>query len=263
MKPKKPKQEESPSVRPSAFDLRVIREEWSEADLALRYSRAHALRILRRHYKATIPDIASQMMRAIQMEIIQSHIDCLNLDAWLETKGMPPKYVKGLASLHEKRVIDALHFRAWDAITQPPRPTKSQLLSRKAQLVLHRIRERLRDGNSPTDAISLESFPIKRMAEDGDADFFTSLGSLVSEAKKRPDKYSKRPLSSLIVKAWLPLRLWECPANGLLAYERCTEAATLIDMKPLQFDEFAKAWKNVRTRAMKTTVEHTQSAYAN
>ncbi|MFZ4595983.1 MAG: hypothetical protein ACOYOF_17115 [Verrucomicrobiaceae bacterium] len=207
----------------------------------------------------------------VKIDMMQATGDCRALDSRCRKKGLEPIYVDAFASFHEKLAIDALHFRACEQIKEMSAGKKPQSKARAAgdyeqsaaKLVLHRIKERMRDGNTCAESLQHESGMIQRMATDGNTGFFVSLGSLVSEAKRKPEKYSDRPLSGWILRAWLPLCLWECPADGVEAHQRIERAAELLDKAAPSYPQFLTAWRNVRKRAMKAAVNYSgQSAKA-
>ena len=270
MKATKTKQKPPLHVTLSALEQRAQREGWSDADRANRASRAQALRTFHGHYKAAAPGTSWHMIRLVKIDMMQATADCKALDSQLAKKGFEPIYVKALATFHSKKALDALHFRACEQFREMSAGKKPQSKARAtgdyeqsaAKSMLHRIKEQMRDGNTCAEALKHESGMIQLMATHGSTAFFISLGSLLSEAKRKKDKYSKRTLCGWIVKRWLPLRLWECPENGRTAHERFTQAAKLLNKEAPSYTEFLKAWRNVRSRAMKAAVEYAQKAKA-
>ena len=249
----KAKPHNPPPAKLSALEQRSEREDWSQADRTNRTSRAQALRLLHRHYKAADPQRVWHLLRLIQIHMMRCTADCRELDRLRHARGDEPLFVEAFATFDDQRVFDALHFRACEQIkAEKPLGDRAKRLS---ATVLGIVKDRMRDGCTSTEVLKAESRLIERMASEGNTAFFEALGALLNEARRRPEKYSKRTLSDWIVRAWLPLCLWECPINGIEAHTRITEAASLLGLEAPAMKPFRKAWQNVRRRAMKMTVD--------
>jgi hypothetical protein len=221
-------------------------------EIGLRKSTAAALRFLRRHYSTESRRDRLRMMRHIASAITSATLYCRELDIALIKAGGSPMYVENFAVFDDLGAIQALHFVAasdaqsdfYGSISSFNDPWETRV----ASLGIHRIRERMRSGNCPGDALKLEDFVIQRMAVEGNTDFFRRLGQLISEAQRRPEKYGDRNASAGIVQAWLPLRFWECQPDGWEAYRRYRDAVEIRGQVPPSFEQFRSAWQNVRKR---------------
>ncbi|WP_050030979.1 hypothetical protein [Verrucomicrobium sp. BvORR034] len=113
--------------------------------------------------------------------------------------------------------------------------------------LLHRVRERLRDGFPPKNALAYYASDIQARHEAGRVQFAIDLGRELEQALRKPERY-QRSTSDWLLRLWLPLRFWECPANGETAYHRFTQAAKLLGQVPVGFPAFLTAWRNGRAR---------------
>lgn len=113
--------------------------------------------------------------------------------------------------------------------------------------LLHRVRERLRDGFPPENVLAYYASDIQARHEAGRVQFAIDLGRELEQALRKPERY-QRSTSDWLLRLWLPLRLWECPANGETAYHRLTQAALLMGQVPVGFPAFLTAWRNGRAR---------------
>ncbi len=113
--------------------------------------------------------------------------------------------------------------------------------------LLHRVRERLRDGFPPENVLAYYASDIQARHEAGRVQFAIDLGRELEQALRKPERY-QRSTSDWLLRLWLPLRLWECPANGETAYHRLTQAARLMGQVPVGFPAFLTAWRNGRAR---------------
>lgn len=113
--------------------------------------------------------------------------------------------------------------------------------------LLHRVRERLRDGFPTENVLAYYARDIQARHEAGRVQFAIDLGRELEQALRKPERY-QRSTSDWLLRLWLPLRLWECPANGETAYYRFAQAAKLLGQVPVGFPAFLTAWRNGRAR---------------
>ena len=121
------------------------------------------------------------------------------------------------------------------------------------KFTLERMREDLRDGRSAEYTLGVHSDSILSMAENGKSGFFEELGDTLRKHRREP---FTRNLSEWIVRAWLPLCLWECEPDGFDAHERFCSAAELLELDFARKDnarflvQFVDAWRNVRSKKL-------------
>jgi hypothetical protein len=254
---------EKPAPAPSAAASRAAREEWSEADLQARSSQAKALRILRRHYRQYMPGHVGAMVGRARLGMLQTIVDCTALDQHLADRGEAPRYMSDFATFHSEGALRGLHCLAIDSLTKArKKPTPMQSAFKNgdertgtAKFILHRVRERLRDGWNLDQTIQLESDQITKMAREGNSAFFANLGEIMKDRVRKPKSF-ERTTTGWILRAWLPLCLWECAPDGSEAYGRCMDAADLIGIPMPPEIQFITAWRNVRNRVIKQNAPH-------
>ena len=242
----------------TARERRANREGWGSTDLACRESQAKALRILRAHYRKAAPQMAGRMILACKLEILHAIEDLSALDDALKNQGHTPRYMEDFADFHSDGALQALHFLALHSIKAKPSPiqkayNESGELAARGKLILHRIREGLRDGWTADQAIARESENIASIIGAGQSSFLVDLGQIVKDWRRNPEKF-KRTNTDWLMKIWLPLCLWECPADGTEAEQRCRDAAEIVGLPMISFGEFLNAWRNVRSRVMKSKI---------
>jgi hypothetical protein len=255
---------EPPSLeRQTALEMRAARMEWSELDLMIRKEIAGAARAIRNHRRRHNPGTADFFTYSAILQMRQAANDCRVLDQALAARGSSARYLPSLIFNHPA-ALSGIHCRTLEEyreLTDRKTPAfkamadgcKSTAYRKRA---LEVIRESLRDGYGADDALRVNEGWIREMVSVGDAKFFEELGDLLRKHRQDP---IERGLTEWIVRSWLTLCLWECPANSYSAYSRFKEAANLLgvqlhNLPPIEkrfFKErFERAWKNVRAKTM-------------
>ena len=124
----------------------------------------------------------------------------------------------------------------------------------EGKFTMERFREALRDGRSVEQVLASFSASLSSLAEQEQARFFEELGDLLRKHRRTP---LQRSLTGWIVRAWLPLCLWECAPDGDEAFQRFRHAVDLMQLPLLGADpdkvyhQFVEAWRNTRSKKMK------------
>lgn len=169
----------------------------------------------------------------------------------------PPEDASGSSSSPSSLASLVGHLHRWsirdsEKVSQVGRSARAAAREGDAEKamdkrLLHRVRERLRDGFPPENVLAYYASDIQARHEAGRVQFAIDLGRELEQALRKPERY-QRSTSDWLLRLWLPLRLWECPANGETAYHRLTQAALLMGQVPVGFPAFLTAWRNARTR---------------
>ena len=263
MTPKKKREAPAaPNRLQTAMAQRAEAMGWSEHKRAARKEMAGVLRNLRTHYRKQIPHHWRFMVGSAQIQMHQAVMDCQSLDDLRMERGDPALYMESFAVCNNSDALAGIHCRAYAQLLPHSRaktPASKASASGDEQKVnwkfaLERIREALRDGRSVEYALYIQADDIHSMAENGQAGFFEDLGGLLRKHRETP---FKRDLSAWIVRAWLPLRLWECGTDGFEAHKRLCHAADLMGLDfpgagdPIFYHQFVTAWRNTRSKKMK------------
>ena len=81
----------------------------------------------------------------------------------------------------------------------------------EASLLAFAFREKVLDGFTPQQALQFFADRINQAAQEGSAAAFLRLGDAVRGFMQNPDS-RERHIAAWILRAWLPLSLWECNA---------------------------------------------------
>jgi hypothetical protein len=243
---------------------------------ACRSSQAKAFWRLRAHYRKTLEDHrwARIYLSEARMIIRQAVVDCGRLDDATWGTDFKPVQMSCVASfLHLPEPLEAIHFIAIYEIKQafsprdPVRQMTNQILATndtetkirlkqhlEAKSLLKVFRQWLRDGYSASYILQMQG--IQRAISSGNEEAIIQLGRLLYENQKKPEKYAHRSLKEWIIRAWLPLELWDCPADGVVALKRLKNAASLMetvtpDDEAKRDQELLAAWKKVRTEVFR------------
>jgi len=252
----------APNRLQTAIAQRAEAMGWSEHDRAARKEIAGVLRNCRTHYRKQMPDHWQFMVRSARIQMRQAVMDCQSLDDLLMERGDPALYMESFAVYNNSDALAGIHCRAYTELLPHSRaktPASKALASGdehkfKWKFTLERIREALRDGRSVEYVLSIQADDMHSMAENGQAGFFEDLGDILHKHRKTP---FKRNLSDWIVRAWLPLCLWECDKDGREAHSRFCDAAELLGLDfpgagdPRFYHQFVTAWRNARSKKMK------------
>lgn len=246
----------------SAIDRRAEKNGWSPADRLARQSFAAAARSIRSHYRQEMPDHSKLMIGSAVNQMRQAMLDCRRLDELRAHHGLPPLFVENFTVYNHSAALAGIHCRALaelKALYDGKTPAFSAMKEGDAKKAfgkrtLELIRESLRDGWPLERAMAINSDGIQRMIVENYPPFFVELGDLFRTHGRKP---FQRDLSAWIVRAWLPLCLWECESDGEEAYLRFSHAAELMELNlqgadPAKFyHTFITAWRNVRSKKMK------------
>ncbi len=259
----KKKRKTPPTVKrlQTAMDRRAKDMGWSEHDRAARRRMAAALRTCRAHYRKHLPHHWRFMVRSARIQILQAVRDCRTLDALLLERSLPPVMMEAFTEYNHSGALAGIDCRAYAelaVLTQGKRPSSKVSASGEPnkftwKFTLERVREALRDGRSVEYALDLYADTIQSMALSGQAGFFEELGDLFRKHRSTP---FKRSLTDWIVRAWLPLCLWECSADGHEAHSRFCQAADLLELNfpgaedAVFYHQFITAWRNTRSKKM-------------
>ncbi len=234
---------------------------WSEHDRAARNRMAETLRNCRAHYRKHLPHHYAFMVRSAQIQMHQATMDCKTLDDLLQARGLPPQMVESFTEFDHSAALAGIDCRAYAelaALSQSKKTCSKVSASSepnryKWKFILEKIREALRDGRSAEYTLDLHAGNIQSMAENGQAGFFEELGDLLRKHRRTP---FKRSLTDWIVRAWLPLCLWECSSDGKEAHSRFCQAADLLNLNfpgiedAGFYHQFITAWRNTRSKKM-------------
>jgi hypothetical protein len=195
------------------------------------------------------------MLWYARLDMAQAVRDCEALDAKCVRQGLRPIYLASADAFDAPGALESLYYRAWKQVCGHARGAKpfggamqqENPETAKDKWLLERLRETLRDGWSVDEAFSTLQEECARRIHVGRIDFAISLGKLLDEARRRPQKYL-RSTTDWPERAWLPLRLWECAPDGEDAWSRLTTAADLLPIPKIPFHQFHTAWRNLRTR---------------
>ena len=234
---------------------------------AHRASVAQALRALRAHSRTECPaytGVIGAMARAV---MAQTWADCGILDRALVETGREPFYRELFAVFHDAAALHALWQVSLLRMAEYHRGKAPRFVELRAgspaaegKRVLHDLRELLRDGWAPEAALEILAPAVQRCT--GDVSFQQALGGILSDHRSRPHRFL-RSTPEWIVRAWMPLRLYECPADGAEAWERVQIAAALLRHEMAAEASFLSAWRNVRSRVFgKANPLFSQSAAA-
>lgn len=244
-------------------ESRGLRTRHDPAEASARKRISDALRLCRNHYRKTAPSCARLLIRSAQNQLHQALADCRQLDLCLKQKEMDPVYVENFTVFTTKEALAGIHCllrNQYEAFRQGKTPTFQAMLKgnfeqAKGKRVLERITESFRDGFDESVALQLHAESIGEMASRGNAKFFMDLRELLRANRENP---YRRGLMDWIIRAWLPLCLWECEPDGNEAYRRMNDAADLLSMPfsgndPHMFflKSFLPAWRNVRSKRLK------------
>jgi hypothetical protein len=245
----------APDLPPTAADARATRNGWSAEERAYRISRGRAIRRIYYHCKKTMPDHARMMTGKAKALTLQVWIDCRNLDRLLTGgSGGEQFYTGNFPFFDGAAELNALwnltYLETMEAYTgKGPRfvHMREGTGAAMSKLYLHQFRELLKDLWSPEDATVILADAIQERAKHGDYQFAKDLGDVVADYRRRPERFT-RNTSGWIARGWLTLRLYECPPDGLEAFRRAGEAASLLGMQMVTERQFLTAWRNVRSR---------------
>jgi hypothetical protein len=245
----------------SAFEKRARDNEWTEVDVRIRKEMAAIVRTVLNHYRQHRPHQAHFFASSALMQMMQAIGDCRQLDLFKAASGCEPLYLPSL-EFNTQGALAGIHCRAMAEIRAFQGSKKPRFAAIKVgdsdgaqrKTILEVIREKIRDGWDVGFVLKVNADAIQGMVDAGDAKFFEELGEVLRGHRRKP---LQRGLTEWIVRAWLPLCLWECEPDGREAHWRFSEAAKLIGLDfegadPAVFYlEFMTAWKNVRSKAMK------------
>ena len=246
----------------SAAEERAKRMGWSEVDLRVRKEIADAAREVLNCHRKQNPGMARFFAVSALMQMKKAVADCRQLDLARKGQGMEPLYVDLATSFNTDRALAGMHCRTmaeWKVMNKGKTPRLAAVLQgdydrAERKRTLEMIRETIRDGWDVSFALEVNSEGISERLEAGDAKFFEELGELLRGHRCKP---LRRGLMEWIVRAWLPLCLWECDKDGRDAYDRFSVAAKLLGLEVHSgdsatfFHRFITAWRNVRSKVMK------------
>ena len=232
--------------RQSPYELRVAPNGWDGFTLAYRRSKAAALRAFRSHYKVTMPESWRLMQCIVRTTITRAWADCTSLDELLQERGEPQVFRESSAIFDDPMALEALHRIGCIEFNKPLR-SKSPMyaLMRKGDTEarrkkeMHDLRELLRDQWPPEQALQI-------MGPTTDPLTVIEFGKILAEFHQRPERF-QRSTSDWLVRGWIPLRLYECPADGENACERVRFVARMLEISTTE-GEILTAWRNVRSR---------------
>jgi len=256
--------EQPPTDQKTAREVRAAKEGWTELDLMIRSEIADTARLILNHHRRHSPQLAHLLTGSALCQMRQAVSDCRRLDDARAALGKDLKYLPQLI-FNCPGAVKGIHCRSmgeYRAMTVRKTPAFQAMAVGNESIALRKralevIRETIRDGWEAGDALKLCSGWIREVAQKGDAAFFEELGVFLRKHRKDP---IERGLTEWIVRLWLTLCLWECPADGSIAFCRFKEAARLnvFDLHNLprletpHFERrFTTAWKNVRAKDMK------------
>lgn len=246
----------------SAADKRAQRMGWSEVDLRVRKEMAAAARSVLNHHRKHNSSVALFFTRSALAQMSQAVTDCRQLDIFRKAQGMDPLYVDAFIVFNTAGALAGMQCRTmdeWKAINEGKTPSfkamkKGDEGKARRKRRLEQIRETIRDGWDASFALKVHSDGISESLEAGDTIFFEELGELLRGHRLKP---LQRGLTAWIVRAWLPLCLWECKPDADEAHRRFCEADALLEARiqgansAVSFGPFFTAWKNVRSKVMK------------
>jgi hypothetical protein len=231
--------------------------------LEARLRMSWALRDYRKHFLQTLGRGLQYRREILGIRQILHGVfgDCRNLDRGLP-EGSESLYLACYPVFHDAASFNALHQvflhrfnsdtergRQWiEEANQEDADQRKKLVD--AHMLVNLIRGHLRDQWPVENVLSICEKQIAREASQGNEVFFIFLGKLLALHKKTP---LTRSFRDWIARAWLPLGLWECPADGVEACERMTQAANLLGIPELmpQYPQFKIAWANARASLFK------------
>jgi len=245
----------------NARQRRAFAAGWNEQDQVARKRMAEVIWNCRSHYKKETPKYWQFMVHAARIQMNQAVMDCRELDSLREERGLPQLFMDAFAVFNNSDALAGINCRSYAeyvAVSGRKTPSSKALGLGKNEvvrkLILERFRETLRDGRTIEYALALHEGSIQKMAEKGLGTFFEDLGHTLRKHRRTP---FKRSLTDWIIRAWLPLCLWECDPNGHEAHERFCHATDLLglnfpDVHNGKFlSQFITAWRNVRSKKMK------------
>lgn len=225
-----------------------------------------ALACLREYYAPLEPEAVEWMLLLARGILDRAATDRAMLDVHARDRSQAPVPFR----LDVPAVLESVRVlaeRRQQAFSAGKRPMDAAMLRGEWEdaadkRALHDFRETLRDGWEPARALELHADVIAGRAAACRVFFFESLGVILKEYRLTPAKY-ERTLSDWMVRLWLPLALWECPADGNEAFARVCAAASLMGGPVPSLTAFLNAWKNVRSRIFRPVLQFiSQSAAA-
>lgn len=146
------------------------------------------------------------------------------------------------------------------ASAKPPERTRHA----HAELMLATLRESIRDGGTLEDEFAKMRETIADRASDMPflRKLVETLNEIISQeraAVQGPPVKPAIPIPAFLRRFYLPLCLWECHKIGKMAYERCSEAATLLNFKFPDWTDFEKPWNRAKQRDFKLSVSRTRN----
>lgn len=223
---------------------------------------ARVLGRCRNHYRQVMPEHWRFMVRSARIQMHQAVMDCRELDKLRAGHGLPPLFVDAFTEYDHADALAGIHCRAYTELRELAKGKKPFHSSNGKEdpgkfewkFTLERFRESLRDGRSVEQVLERFSDRISSLAGQGQAGFFEDLGDLLRKHRRTP---FQRSLTGWIVRAWLPLCLWECAPDGQEAFQRFRHAVELMQ-SPLMgadpdkfYHQFVEAWRNTRSKKMK------------
>ncbi len=224
----------------------------------LRQSQARVLRVLRANWRGSeamlfVSSLAQVFMhRAVE--------DCELWDRYLTSIGRAPMFVIKLKPFDTPGCFNAIQSLLFHELRHFENGKKPYIIAwrqggfsaARSKLCIADFRDSLRDLGSGRLALLHNAELIKQRLEEGDFDYFESLGGILKEHRMSPHKF-RRNLSDWLARYWLSFCLWECQADGVEAHSRCLLAAKLMRYPLVRdgtmgFSNFMSAWRNVRQR---------------
>lgn len=238
-------------------EQRAQQQGWSEPERQARKRIARVLRLCRNHYRSEGPIVQRLMMTSIHHQMKRALQDCKSLDWHRVERGNPPIYVEGYTYYESKGALDALHIRAlaWcNELREMKRPwlaaaSKGDQQTALGKMTLEMVKESIRDLWSPDQAWEINSEQIQQRQNEKNLGFSKDFGEFL----RRHSTSTHRSVSEWILRAWLPLCLWECGKDGADAHDRCVAAGDLIGLAVPSFTEFRNAWGNVLYKKLKAS----------
>jgi hypothetical protein len=208
--------------------------------------------------KLPSPAQLKTLLRRVVQVMRQAVLDCRALDFCCAHSGKAHSGKahsgKAMAYLEKLDFNKAGVLISLNCLIMAQRRRKQKTPREAGQIKLHQIEALIRDGIPADLTLALYSFAtgetLMDEARKGNAAFFIALGSKL--AKLKP---AQRPLTDWILRAWLPLRLWQCPADGRKAHDRFCRAWRLLERTPPDWLDFVNGWNNVRTRFLRSSAQ--------
>jgi len=237
-----------------AIERRAKIKGWNGHRVNAHKEMVRALWLIRADFRAA----GSQyLLRVVKAKMILNQVirDIESLDYALERKHQTVGYLENFSCFsHQAPRAMVMHLvwkdelSVWKAVHGAAKPTPVQTalisgndIALSAKLATHCFREALRDGFTPEEALQKTYLPFEKMQSAGHIRFFEELSEIVRKHRKKP---FQRSLKDWIIRAWLPLCLWEC--DSVEALKRMEEAAGLLGIAVPNLGQFSAQWSHAR-----------------